>query len=498
MPETRQALLRLLFLFEPNPAALKDLAAVRLSDTAVWPKEAHQPNPGYLDELLPPVAHFLFGQENMGFAYRQANPILNDHLRDLHVEPNLNFGLAPNHRAELWMGAQGVAVLSLALEPKGGSLQDLQQLLYRLSELGRHQQATIQRPKSDHPEAPTPPSTSDPIQTRIGHRGGAFTLPELIEFLLPGLVQSQRTGRLHHFVTVRFDQTVTFPDSHDLDRPLFGIAQGEEQGHAGYAPGIASPAAENLNTKHRAANSTYGAVHFVADQGGHAFDEERLNRIATKYFAIYLTTLLQRSLFERKREEAAKLVSRAGPLGRLGFDRIHNLAEPLDRLQLELAQTTASELFSLASSRDVLQRYYALCQRSNLVEDARNDAQRSIADLHGLLREAQSLGTLRELAALNHIAHRFELVILGVYAIEAAHILFEPARDRHWLELGFFLALGLSGVFLGLTLQRMRHRGHHGDDSRGAKNFGALATLLLVLGLLLAVLAAVLTARSTG
>jgi hypothetical protein len=503
---------RLLYVFEPKAKVTGSqewrtaLGGVRLSDTAVWPVQESEPAPSYLDELLSPVAALLFGTVgkgqrpagDWGFEYRQAAPVLNDHLKDLELrpgsgkaeKPEATFRLASDLRAEVWLSHQGVGVLSLAFEVLEPDLEVIQQFVYRISELGRHRGVKIRRALSDHPSAPPAPEATAPMADRIGKRGGEFTSAELLEFLLPDLVDTTSLSKPHHFVAVRLGEAVDFSKGANpiLERRLFGIAQGEECAHAGYNPGVDAPPALTLNVKHRVANSTYGSAHFVADQADTGFNEERLHRIVTKYFVLYLTTLLQRALFERPLAEVSALLARQGDLTQLRGDRTSEVSKALYSLQLRVAQITSTELFALASSRDVLQRYYCLCQESNLVEEARSDAERSIADIQGLLREAQSLATLQELAALSHIAHRFELVVLGVYAIEAAHILLEPVQARHWLELGFFLALGAAGVFLGLTLQRMRHHGHHQAEPGLARMFGVLATVVLLGGVVLAVI----------
>ncbi|HEY6770117.1 MAG TPA: hypothetical protein VI386_35700 [Candidatus Sulfotelmatobacter sp.] len=374
----------------------------------VW--EGETPHDLYREEILGHVVSFLFpGLKGGGdCTYLKLSPVVGnlwfnkleavyphsasrDHRAGEVVFP---IRLLPTERIELFLLEYGVGVLSAAigLARRDVSFNESLEFNYRLSQ-GRTQTAAhlrIPHPAdhadqwaklSDNDKARVPgaPGRDAPVREQLGRPGGTFTLYELIRELLQPLEQlgfRSVLDELSVYTIARFSEEVDLDvreTSATLAPFLSALAQIEEPGHAGQLQDAVGVTNAILNRKHWAAVGLLGSAHIVADQSpaDHPFNSARVPRVLLKYFMPYLLALLQRIALDRTIDEAGTLV----------FSTDHRTRAGLANVRKHLLEFAVRGYFTAVSNREVLHRYYRMCQQGLDVQNTLHDARQAIADL---------------------------------------------------------------------------------------------------------------------
>lgn len=365
---------------------------------------------------------------------------------------------------ELFVAPQGIGVLSIALELPQSSKEfrqeDLQTLVYSLTDERRgHSIQFVSLPDSvdfSRLDKVTYSST-DSLADRAEITTGAAKIPvwslASLRKALLGKTTPCSDGSVTH-VVVNAPPQFEISESEDptLSRWLIGLAKAEEANHAGYGVGVESPEMVLLNRRHSVALTLRGVAHLVGDQlddrGNEIeFNRHRLHRITNRYFAYFYVALLIRLMLRKLIEDARKI------------DDGNN--EKIFDLQAKLTKAITFGYFAVASDREVLQRYYEHCLRAHRVEDVIRDAKRSIDELATLARLRERSAIAKSQLLLTHLAHRFEAVIIAVYAVEFGHIVWELSEKSQWQGLCSLTALSiiamwlvLIGTHLGLKLNK--------------------------------------------
>jgi hypothetical protein len=222
-----------------------------------------------------------------------------------------------------------------------------------------------------------------------------------------------------------------------------------------------------------------GAVHLVADQDPpeHPFNAARVPRIFLKYFIPYLAAILQRHTLHRVVHEASALV-RTAP---------QHLATGLAALRTHLLAFALGGYFTQVSTREVLHRYYRLCQEGLDVPYALTAARQALADLDAqftttrqvdLAENMQQLQTsmTRHLHTVAHVQVMVEWIEIFLVSVYAAHLwhMIEPHIYWDWLHTtgwgmpygtwGVLLIALVAGLLTALVLRPWRlHEPHAGD-----------------------------------
>ncbi len=449
---------------------------VRSGGHPVW--EPIEPHDYYTDELLQPVREFLFGEGSdasqvVGF---QSNDLLTNVLSGLELWPFQNpytasgsskaatpnsprkkpilSGLELNrrHRAELFVCPNQVGLLCLSLK-LGDNLEydAVLDAVYRLVETHPKKVGILRRPhpsdlSSDEVGTVTSiiPGVRAVAVSELTVGGAQTTVPDLVSMLLPDHQIQFRSGKIHHFTAIR----IGIPEGErfsDVDiRFVTSLAQCEESSHAGFGKDVASPKTELLNLHHLHSTATYGSAHVLMDQAGKgsSFNDERQPRVFGKYVIPFLVTLIQRLIFENVSWCASQTLIDL---------KESNYAEKLTAfrdLDLSFASAVTATSFGLVSGRDVIQRFFESCIDANRVSQARSSARDSVQFLRGVLDSLRRdktesgqtllLEQVRDINAenreLQHLAHRFEILIIGIYAVEASRTFSESRAGSRVLE----------------------------------------------------------------
>lgn len=264
---------------------------------------------------------------------------------------------------ELFLSDYGVGVLSVKLATKNPkSPEQMKQVNYRVSQGGRLKTIpTWALPYQANPNAPPPPAPDAPLTERLGKRGGQFTLPKLVEYLLSAF-ENAELKPLHPkfkvFTVVRLsqqsDDRVNFLNAEVADhwRPLlYGLAHIEEIAHVG------TLATQNqlLNPNHWAAVTSLASAHLLIDQYHPAkdFDAQRVPTVLYKYFIHYLMALLQDSILQGFLNKAAQT----------NWEEQANLKEHLGTIHSQHLRFSASGYFIETSVREANNQFYRLAQQ---------------------------------------------------------------------------------------------------------------------------------------
>lgn len=276
---------------------------------------------------------------------------------------------------ELFLSPNGVGLLSLTFESRLGDTKYLQAFNHRLSQIRRPSAYSYQVPLDELSEQ-TPPAPEDNFEQRLGARGGAFLLEELVDFLLAplhdfGLQETQQQFSVYS--VTRFDKHTTFTEADCQARLkpfLAALAHVEEATHQG-SLGLRE---QMLNPKHWAAVGSLGAAHLIADQDPpHPFDEQRLSRSLYKYFVPYLCAFLQRLTLQRLLWETDQSILEAA--GNL------EPSEKLHTLHHDMLRFSVQGCFTEISSREVINQYYELTLQGLRVAQSQQLVQRALHDM---------------------------------------------------------------------------------------------------------------------
>ena len=355
--------------------------------------ECSAPHEFYKEELLDHVEEFLFSS---GCSYlKLTNPVTSRWFNSVEVQLKEKELWKPLHlveraNIEIFLSRYGSGVLSISLEP-GDWITQIKEIInfnYHLSKLrfGNAARLRIPHPQDDpakwgalpqnvKDKIPAPPNDGTSIEDRLGKAGGIFTPAELVEELMkPAKAFEFRKVQDEHslFTVARFKANADF--GMDSIREEFGpllscLAQVEETGHSGFAG--AEPPLSNavLNRRHWVAVGLLGVAHLVSDQEppDHPFNEQRMPRVFLKYFIPYLVALFQRLTLHRIVEEAGNIMT--------------SWPSALPELRSWLLEFSVHGFFTHLSVREVLHRYYRLCQNGLDVPDALAQARGAIAEI---------------------------------------------------------------------------------------------------------------------
>lgn len=483
---------------EPAVEALTRLTvAGRQGDVAVW-ECVVRPHEFYRQELLATVSAFLFPNpadaacQGRGCRYlRVSENRLNAWFRQglLITGPNgvsVPARLAPGPGIELFLSPDGVGLLSIAFltaaaqwgeQPFGPDA--LLRFNYRLSQLSRQGTTpTLALPPS--PQAPAPPAPDALFMERLGKAGGAFTLAELRDFLLApavahgGLKPVQ--PQFSVYTVVRFGPEADFAQPAvraQLGRLLSGLAQIEEETHAGALPGEELDVVNRvMNTRHWAAVGCLGVAHLVADQEPpHPFDEQRVAVVRDKYFIPYLTAFLQRLTLHHAIARAAEIVR--GPES----ERVSRFR----RLHARMLDFTVTGHFTEVSSREALNRYYRMAQEGLGVDKALAVVSRAIQS-HNADQATRDLSdNVRTVSRVQRKVEWLEVFFVSFYATELSHLI-----------AGYFFSHGFGAVSVlfwpvfagGLALWGLQPWRHASQEPK-PKRRGVWVTVILLLAVLI-------------
>ncbi len=452
------------------------------------------PSPLYSDELHPHVADFLFSEGDSGCAYLALDPgVAEKWLRHV-VVPLSDKEAAEIKRGrpgiELFLSHFGVGVLSIGVTlVSERTPATVTGLLYSLAQLHKRKASTLRVPhpsedpdsKAEKSRLAPAPEAGAPLVGRIGHRGGTFTLEEVLDALLAPIADLKPVrmqGELSAYAVVGLGADVDFATTdkrEDFAQLLSGLAQLEEVTHAGVSLDSLSVPNAVLNRRHWAAASTLASAHLLADQpppagrDEHPFNAERSYRVLYKYFAAFVIAMLQRLILERLLEDAGALVSGQPAAGR---------AE-LARLRTKLLEFAIRGYFTQVSSRGAVQRYYHMVQEAMNLPATHASVQQAVAELDARytsenaarLFEAQTeilqvntrlvsdaARSQRTLVRMQRDVELLEMFVVAFYFVHFESILFEHLDGARWQ----FRALLVTGpiVFFGVRWLLRRHHGH--------------------------------------
>lgn len=404
----------------------------------------------------------------------------------------------PGFSAEAFLSPFGVGVLcltvmldtdALASEAYGNESANTNHALllnYRMSQLQEYMQSNLRVPHpqddaakwSRIPEAertkiPHAPKSDVPFAQRINVPGAEYVLDDVVKYLLDPLrgnaeYKSQQM-QFSVYTVVRFPQDVDVlakPAHDSLGRILAGLAQVEEQTHAGAVPGQPTIEQELLNRNHWAGIGCLGAAHLVVDQPGNvAFNEERLQRSRDRYFVAYLTSYMQRLAIKRTSDVVGSAMQATAP------GEFDSCAPEFRRVLRDMIEFNSLSYLSEVSSREAINRYYRLARAGLQVPDAWDRVNQNIFSLDAACRTAQnetlarqhaedtrtSRETLEESKELHAKVEWVEILILAVYAAEMFHIAGEIFHFPHLLVGTFTLGGSLLAMLVAFFLLRPDH-----------------------------------------
>lgn len=422
------------------------------AEKTTW-QEANVPTL-YREEILPLVADVLFGGRQGTHRYlRIDGETLNywfprDGLLAESVqteEAGQAYPLKPaGEGIELFLSPHGVGLLSLSFQCRLGGLKYLQACTHRLSQL-RSPTAYRYHVPLDAASDQTAPAPEEPFAQRLGSRGGAFLLAELVDFLLGpleafGLRETQQQFSV--YAATRFDKHALFTeaDCQARLRPfLAALAHVEEATHQGSL----DLRERVLNPRHWAAVGSLGAAHLVADQDpSHPFDQQRMSRSLYKYFVPYLCATLQRLSLQRLLWETDRAV--LAPTNGL-----RERQAKLCQLHQDMLRFSVQGCFTEVSSREVHNQYYELALQSLRVEQSLRLVQRVLHDLESAATAAFQQETSQDtqklarevgvnvglLAEVQRKVEWLEVFFVSYYATALAHYIGEglfAEAYAHW------------------------------------------------------------------
>jgi hypothetical protein len=413
---------RLLYPFWIEPGGLDRMVralclrhhAGHKQEFTVW-QEAGRISDWYREEILPLVAQVLFGIRSGANRYLRVAPETLSHwfpqggVFESGAADGEGAGESANaaraaypldaagEGVELFLTPHGVGLLSLSFRcAEAAGLKHLQALNCRLSQLcgAAYRYRLPYDSRSTYPE----PGPHDPFEQRLGVGGGAFTLRELVDFLLAplnvfGLLETQQQFSVYS--VTRFDQQALFTDAACQARlrpflaALAHVEEATDQGSLGLRERLLSP-------RHWAAVGSLGAAHLVADQKPPSpLDQQRLPRSLYKYFVPYLCASLQRLTLQRLLWETDSAVLETD-------SSLHERQAKLRILHQDMLRFSVQGCFTEISSREVHNQYYELALEGLRVPATLQLVQRVLRDMESATTAAFQQETVRETQALAH------------------------------------------------------------------------------------------------
>jgi hypothetical protein len=505
--EVREFQTRFLFPFDFARGSATSAAEVLIADTSLvsgrlWRRD--EPHFLYTDEFFEPVVRYLFPDPSrpVGAPKVECEYLVADE-KELErwfkaAEVRLPSGVlqvGPNPVAEVFLTAQGVGLLSVALGVTGPfSMAAVADFNYRLSQFRRRPVTGLIKPhptedpkKYDSLSADNrariarKPPTIAPVEEQLASPYGSFTLEQLIVRLVVKplrdlQVQPVEPRELAVYTVVRLTETdFADPVARAILAPqLSRLAQIEEVNHPGPDPADPTVSAAVLNRRHWAAVGMLGAAHLVADETGEngvgkGFNDQRMRIVRDKYFVSFLVPLLQRMTLNRAAKEASEIFTASAE------DRATRTAQ----LRRELLRFGVGGQFNQINNRHAHHRYYQLCRAGLDVipawQDVRQilgewDADRVAEEAVQIRREQteqqKKLGevaenvaaSVTEIGRLQSVVHIIEYLLGSVYGAHLLHMaLTENHTVEHWASHlgfnrdGYMTAVTVLGAALGFA-----------------------------------------------
>jgi hypothetical protein len=481
------------------------LSVPERSPIGIWRQE--EPHTLYTEELLHHVAEFLFDySSSLGCRYLKISSALCNRWSGKlefygpNHEKNLDQGkykvaLVEPMTIELFLSGYGVGVISIALSPEGTalSLEQATEFNYRVSQLRKNTAGALHiRHPADDPKSwqelplksreaiPPQVATDAPLSARLCEPGGTFTLKELIQELLRPLDSFDHESvqeQLSVYTTALFDDMVDF-GREDARRALApfvsALAQVEEADHSGAPEGTVGVTNDIFNRRHWFGVGLIGAAHLAANQPPpeHPFNSARLPRLMLKYFTPFLAATLQRLTIQR--------ISRRASV--LGLSDGEGQSVQLLDLRKRLLEFAVKGYFTEVSRREVMHRYYRLCQKGLNVFDAMSDVRRAISDIDAKFTTDRQIKLAEDIAG-NAVAARnlqtdmtahlevvadvqkkVELIEIVLVSVYVAHLWEMFASHVHILEPyvphGVLAGAALGALWAILVLKPFSHGKH--------------------------------------
>ena len=322
-------------------------------------------------------------------------------------------------------------------------------------------------------------------------------LSPLLEHLLPATTDTAQDSFLV-FSVACFDDQLDF--DRELDRrwagaQLVGLRDHWPSDHAGAIEQQLPGAYRFFNRRHAASVGLQGGSAILADQGSnHPYDAVRISRAIDKHFFQLLFALVQRlTLHELRREAIEGFVKRAShvehgvkdsepsrntlfwSLWRSAFEgELPMSRHPLQDVRRRLVEFGLAGQFSQSQFSESAQEYYELARQGLGVDEAWRETRAAIEEIDTKFATDRSVDSLSSLTDLQRKVEWAEVGIIGVYVLEASHIVF--AATEHGLRaLMFFLFAVVFGILAALLA--LRPHQHH---SRGFR-WGWLVVLFIAL-----------------
>jgi hypothetical protein len=487
---------RLVLPFEVAPGRLSELVKALvgeklLDEKQVWAEA--KPRNAYVDELTQQAEAMLFagkGERHSGAFLRVDGTVAQRWFQGAVLQPEgheaTRIKLVPELGIELFLSGHGCGAFSISFELAVDTVSALQDTVYRLAQRVRRRSdpswIRVPHPADDAErlaqvpaeqraklEAEERPAREAALHKRLGKRGGQFTLHELADALLGplgGLGLQLREGSFHAYTVARFAAGTSLAPDSALADALLGVAQVEEAAHAG--GGREPVQVALLNSCHLAGVASQGAAHFVADQSGVAFNDERQGRVRDKYFVPFLVATLQRAALRR-----------LGTFIHATLADEMRSADSVRQLRLDLLELAAGGMASEVSTRGAVESYSARCRAALAVTETFEQTERAIAGIEQVLTSQKLedlLGKQEKIAARSeksleaaHSLHAavawLEIFIVTAYTAEVLHILwaaYEHGGD-HPIQhvLVYVAAMVIAGGIAAWVLKPWSSRGHH-------------------------------------
>jgi hypothetical protein len=494
---------RFLYPFRWSAPSL-DQAATKLADAtlAIWKLEPNVPDT-YHDNALQYASWVLFRLDRHHGRYlRMKTEILSALLADVSVTiSGRRFGVAAQEAAgiELFLLDDGIGILSFAIQPtpasgrNGFCLTDLRDFNSYLHRAG--------------PGVLVP--TASPTPLTVGERslgafktwiatpdpGSCFTLVGLRDLLLRPIVaesslirNSDGDGLAWPLKPSFLVYTVAHLDeTFDLNDPACRRWAGPElvalrdhwpSDHAGAVSSLLPGTHLILNRRHWTAVGLEGAAVLVGDQPApaerreHPFNPFRVGQAFEKHFFQYLLALLQRLSIHALRERALCIVipeptsvhgptfPKAGraqigqslasiPAGTNHESGSRKTEEQIATLRDQLLEFGLNGRFSQVQLSEAAQEVYETAVKGLRLEEAWQEARGALEEIDARRTAQRSAQSLDEIMHLQQKVEWAEVFIIGVYALEATHILTESLgwKQGYWLGVALFCIAGL-GLYL--------------------------------------------------
>jgi hypothetical protein len=248
--------------------------------------------------------------------------------------------------------------------------------------------------------------------------------------------------------------------------------------HAGAVAEQLPGAFRFFNRRHAAGVGLQGGSAILADQGAdHPYDAVRVSHAVEKHFFQFLFALVQRmTLHELRREAIERFVAPSphveqrledsespvrkllGSVWRSAFQGEDAPSHhPLHDVRQRLVEFGLAGQFSQSQFSESAQEYYELARQGLGVEEAWRETRAAIEEIDTKFATDRSVDSLNSLTELQRKVEWAEVGIIGVYVLEASHIVFDSTGHGSRAPKFFLLAVVLGIVAALFALQPHRH-----------------------------------------